>query len=98
MAEIRIGQEAEAEYTISLRWYSARSQRAAEGFETAFASVIGQIGQFPERFPTSDVEGFRYAVLSGYPYSLIYRITETVVDVVALAHARRRPGYWAKRS
>ena len=97
MAEVRIGEEAETEYTEALAWYAARSPRASTGFEAAFADVVGQIGQSPERFPECAEEGYRFATLSGYPYSLIYRIVEGVVQVIAVAHARRRPGYWANR-
>jgi plasmid stabilization system protein ParE len=97
VAEVRIGEEAEAEYTEARAWYQARSTRAAEGFEAAFAEALEQIGQSPEQFPPCDEEGYRFALLDHYPYSLIYREVETVVQVVAVAHARRKPGYWSRR-
>ena len=98
MAEVRIGEEAEAEYTEALAYYASRSSRAADGFEAAFALAVEQIGKTPEQFPECEEQGFRYAVLSGYPYSAIYRVTGDVALVVAVAHARRRPGYWAGRA
>jgi plasmid stabilization system protein ParE len=97
VAEVRIGEEAEAEYTEALAWYAERSARAADRFEAAFASVIEQIGQSPERFPECDEEGYRFAALSRYPYSVIYQIAEGVALVVAVAHASRRPGFWTGR-
>jgi plasmid stabilization system protein ParE len=32
-----------------------------------------------------------------FPYSIIYQTTADELRVVAVAHQRRRPGYWAKR-
>ena len=98
MVEVRIGEEAEAEYTEALAWYQARSVRAAQGFEEAFAAALERIGQSPEQFPSCGEDEYRFAMLDRYPYSLIYRVLEPVALVVAVAHARRRPGYWAGRN
>ena len=38
----------------------------------------------------------RYS-LRRFPYSLIYQITAEEIRIIAVAHHRRRPGYWAKR-
>ena len=97
MAEIRIGEEAGAEYAESLRWYDDRSPKAAMGFEAAIADKLEQIAATPDRFPACDVLGFRFAMLDRYPFGIIYRTSGEVVDVVAFAHGRRRPGYWARR-
>ena len=35
--------------------------------------------------------------LRRFPYSVIYQITSEELRVVAVAHHRRRPGYWANR-
>jgi hypothetical protein len=32
-----------------------------------------------------------------FPYGVIYRVREEVIWVVAIAHMRRRPGYWLDR-
>jgi len=39
----------------------------------------------------------RRYVLRRFPYSIIYRATADQIQIVAVAHHRRRPGYWAKR-
>ncbi|MET1082609.1 MAG: type II toxin-antitoxin system RelE/ParE family toxin [Burkholderiales bacterium] len=40
----------------------------------------------------------RVVPLHKFPYSLIYRIQADTLRVLAIAHQRRRPGYWGKRS
>ena len=39
----------------------------------------------------------RRCSLRRFPYSLIYQITAEEIRIIAIAHHRRRPGYWAKR-
>lgn len=35
--------------------------------------------------------------LRRFPYSIIYQVVDETVRVIALAHQRRRPGYWVGR-
>jgi len=39
----------------------------------------------------------RRRVLHSFPYSVIYQEKQDVILIVAVAHAKRREGYWAKR-
>jgi toxin ParE1/3/4 len=33
----------------------------------------------------------------GYPFSLVYRVRDSEIQVIAVAHGRRHPGYWRSR-
>lgn len=35
--------------------------------------------------------------LSGFPFAIVYRVDGEVLRIVAFAHKRRKPGYWARR-
>ena len=37
----------------------------------------------------------RRYILRRFPYSIIYQVTEEELRILAIAHHRRRPGYWA---
>jgi len=39
----------------------------------------------------------RKYILRRFPYSIIYQVTEEELRILAVAHHRRRPGYWAHR-
>ena len=39
----------------------------------------------------------RRLLLVGFPYDLVYRRRDEVIEVIALAHHRRRPNYWRDR-
>jgi len=36
-------------------------------------------------------------VVRRYPYSIFYLIEDEVVEIVAVAHHKQRPGYWLGR-
>ncbi|MBK6980697.1 MAG: type II toxin-antitoxin system RelE/ParE family toxin [Betaproteobacteria bacterium] len=41
--------------------------------------------------------GFRRVLVRRFPYSLIYAVEVGHIVVVAVAHQRRRPGFWKGR-
>jgi toxin ParE1/3/4 len=36
-------------------------------------------------------------VFTRFPFTLVYRLRGDEVEILAVAHARRRPGYWRSR-
>jgi plasmid stabilization system protein ParE len=97
VAEVTVHPEAEAEYEHALTWYLGRSPQSAERFETAFDEAIEAIHSHPTLFPLCDAI-HRFVLLKRYPYSLVYRWDGDEARVVALTHAKRRPGDWSRRS
>jgi plasmid stabilization system protein ParE len=41
--------------------------------------------------------GVRRIVFPRFPFTLVYRIRPGRIEVLAFAHQRLRPGYWARR-
>jgi len=76
-------------------WYSARSFRAAELFLSALAGAIDKIANRPEQFPEF-LFGTRRMVMRKFPFVIVFRENSTL-EIVAIAHSRRQPGYWQKR-
>jgi hypothetical protein len=61
---------------------------------------IGEIAQAPSSFPRDDRDPIvRRARVAKYPYTLIFMLIEddAVVVFLALAHGKRKRGYWKKR-
>jgi plasmid stabilization system protein ParE len=96
MAEVVIAAPALKEFADSLQWYAERSVRAAEKFEAEFDRLVEAIGTSPEKFPRLD-QRHRYVLMRRYPFQMIYRQHNEVVEVIAVAHTSRRPGYWSDR-
>jgi len=77
-------------------WYEERSVLAAAGFLQEFSQAIRRIAAAPQRYPTT-LHATRRIMLDRFPFSIYYRTGNDEVFVVAVAHQKRRPGYWAGR-
>jgi toxin ParE1/3/4 len=93
----RFHPEARIEIRSITAWYRERSREAARGFTEVIAEGIQSIRDRPEAWPTWRRGGVRRRVLHRYPYSIFYVFEEDEVVIVAIAHQRRRPGYWLPR-
>ena len=76
-------------------WYEKRSPRAAELFLNEVDRVIARALGYPEQFPLDF--GIRRAMLRRFPFLVLFRETDGGIEIVAIAHSRRRPGYWRDR-
>jgi plasmid stabilization system protein ParE len=93
---IRIQSQAQEEINEAFEWYFQRSPGAAEAFLTEIGASMAQIASHPQMYPPY-TKNTRRRVLSAFPYSLIFQEKDDSVLVVAVAHAKRRPGYWRGR-
>lgn len=89
--------EALEEAQAACRWYAERSRAAADAFVDELVSAVQAIQQTPERWP-QHVRGTRRYLLKRFPFLIIYRCLADRIEVIAVAHGRRRPGYWKERS
>lgn len=79
------------------RWYAERNDSAGAAFLRDLDNAVSRVLESPERWPRYINETRRY-VFRRFPYSLVYRVAAENVQVVAVVHARRRPGYWKERT
>ena len=85
-----------AESKLAVAWYLERSETAALRFAAELDHVIDQIVEFPHRWPAAELGTQRF-VMQRFPFAIVYREKERVVQVLAIAHGHRRPGYWKTR-
>ena len=88
--------EALEEWKSALAWYLERNETAALNFVAEIDRAIELVIASPRRWPTGD-RGTRKFVLQRFPFAVIYREKEDVVQVLAIAHGHRKPGYWKGR-
>jgi plasmid stabilization system protein ParE len=56
------------------------------------------IRENPEACPVWRADrSYRKRLLKRFPYIVFFRIDAATVEIVAVAHAKRRPGYWVDR-
>lgn len=68
----------------------------AEAFIADYESGARRIIQFP-MLGTPASRNLRVFPMRHFPYSIIYQATAETITIRAVAHQRRRPGYWAGR-
>jgi hypothetical protein len=88
--------KADDEVLDSARFYERRSKGLGWRFLRAVQEAEARIVRSPRAFPFLD-DPIRKCVLAGFPFSLLFRIDDEGLFVVALAHQRRRPGYCRRR-
>jgi plasmid stabilization system protein ParE len=88
--------EAWDDYFQASAWYHSQDPSASLRFEAAVDGALEEIGQRPLAWPLID-RRTRQRVLTDFPFSILYRVETDTVNVLAIAHAKRRPGYWRKR-
>ena len=90
-------EEAAAEYDAAFDWYLGRSLDAALKFDAEVERALAQIFQAPQRWASGSHSTRRF-LLRQFPFVLIYReLPSAAIQVVAVAHTSRRPGYWGGR-
>ena len=88
--------EAITEAGAAAEWYRQRSQDAANRFLEELDRAIERIADAPSRWPAFR-HGTRRFLLRRFPFSVVYREAGETVQVIAVAHGRRKPGYWKGR-
>jgi plasmid stabilization system protein ParE len=89
-------EEASAEYEEALDWYLTRSEASASKFASELAQAIGMIAEAPQRWPAGP-HGTRKFLLHRFPFAVVYRELPSAIQILAVAHGHRRPGYWKTR-
>jgi len=80
----------------AIGWYRSRSPSVAAEFRVTVSDVIRHIVKAPERWPKY-LHGTRRFVLHRFPFSIVYLDDPDAVSIVAVAHSKRKPGYWKTR-
>jgi len=74
-------------------FYDLEQQGLGDEFLDAVHEALGDLLEFPESCPVL-LGDTRRLVLERFPYSILYWIDGDAIAVSAIAHQRRRPGYW----
>lgn len=98
---IRFEDEADLEYRQAGRWYEGRRIGLGLEFFDAVDDAIRRIIDWPESgsaVPRVPAElSVRRIAVKRFPYHVVYLPTKTDVRILAIAHDRRKPGYWKGR-
>ena len=95
MKPVKFHPQAESELAESVDFYNGRLSGLGDDFFVA-VKLGRQVQSDPLRRPLRR-DGTRQIKLPRFPYAVVYRDQPERIEIVAVAHGARRPGYWRER-
>jgi toxin ParE1/3/4 len=88
---------AAADLNNAAAFYSEQANKQIGlAFITEFEKAAALLSGNPE-LGTPWVSGTRRFVLRRFPFNIVYRLFPDYLLIIAIAHQKRRPGYWHRR-
>ena len=95
---VRSSEPASDELAEAVRWYETCRAGLGGEFFDAVVATLALIETSPEIGQTTSIDGqTRRTLVARFPYQVVYRLRPTEIVIVAIAHLKRRPGYWKNR-
>jgi toxin ParE1/3/4 len=96
--EIEIHPEAYNELKAARDWYEKQAINLGDDFLAEIDTGVEKVKMSPALWsPYHGFKGIRRFFIHRFPFSVIYRHNENKIQILAIAHLRRKPGYWKKR-
>jgi len=93
---LRFHPEAQAEMVEAARYYEVEKTGLGKRFLAAVQAATQKIRLFPQIYQR--VEGdVRRCCVERFPFGVIFRDGINEIQVIAVVHFKRAPGYWKKR-
>lgn len=96
MTPATILHEAEVELWEAVAYYEDKTAGLGLDFEAEAERSVLSIRESPERWPLRE-DGTRRHLMHRFPFIVVYTFHDDHIWIVAVAHCRRKPGYWADR-
>lgn len=96
MTEVIFLDPASHEMREAAQWYNKHEAGVGEEFLAEVDRAIDRLLFDPSARPTAGRDVHRQPV-DRFPFDLLYRIQTEHIEIVAVAHHSRKPGYWQRR-
>ncbi|HNV47472.1 MAG TPA: type II toxin-antitoxin system RelE/ParE family toxin [Spirochaetota bacterium] len=96
MKQVLFHPVAEAEMAESALWYENKQKNLGKRFLEAVESALKRIQIQPELYRVLEND-IRMCGVGRFPYGIIFREKERSIEVIAIMHLKRKPGFWKER-
>lgn len=99
-AGYRLHPDAAKELDAAGEWYDAQLLGLSLELFDAVEEAIALALERPTAWPRDSVvagRDIRRLVMRRFPFSIVYYVADDIVRIIAIAHAKRKPGYWRLR-
>jgi len=94
---VRLRPIAKRDLREATAWYRERNDDAARRFTQEVSRALHFLEQFPQSggfCPGVEDKAIRQLPINNFPYHLVFVRLPERISVLAIAHNRRKPGYW----
>lgn len=88
--------EALLEFEEAVQFYKERGRKLGQRFAKEIRATITKTVATPDRWRVLE-QDVRLCRARVFPYAVLYTIEADYILIVAIAHGKRRPGYWRHR-
>lgn len=96
MIEVVFLEQALVELRQAAKWYDQQQAGVGEQFLQAVGQGRDRLLHDPSARPIAS-KGIYRQFIGQFPFDLLYRVRPTQIQIVAVAHHSRKPGYWRRR-
>jgi plasmid stabilization system protein ParE len=97
---LSISEEAASEMVEAARWYETHRAGLGADFLEAVDQAVMRLAEMPRTgalVPGISDQAIRRRPVRRFPYHVVYLELPNRLQILAVAHDRRRPGYWMGR-
>ena len=96
MSVIAFDPAARVEFLAAVTFYEACESGLGKRFREIVELQVADISAMPFRFRILHSR-FRRCLIPKFPFYLVFIIEPSLILIVAVAHTKRKPGYWNER-
>jgi toxin ParE1/3/4 len=93
---LRFHPAAQQELEAAAMYYEEANAGLGQRFLQAVRAATARLLEYPE-LGAPGVAGTRRLQVHGFPFTVVHQVHPQEITIVAIAHQRRRPGYWRGR-
>jgi plasmid stabilization system protein ParE len=97
VTRVRFHPEARAELRAAVQFYETQARGLGRDLALQVRAVVDRLADLPASGSPAEGE-VRRAILMRFPFSVVYRVSDEGIQVVAVMHQRQQPGYWRSRT
>lgn len=88
--------DADQEMLEAARYYQSLASGLGDDYLDEVERAVHSIATSPQTWPILESD-FRRRLVKRFPFGVIYRIEPDKILIIAVAHLRKKPGYWENR-
>lgn len=94
---VRTLSAAREEFAAAVRWYEEQRPGLGADFFDSVTEATSRIETQPHIGTFDPETRTRRVLVRRFPYQVVYYLSDDGIAIVAVAHSKRRPGYWKDR-